>query len=404
MLRVVNAPVIRNIPMLAYFPQELPTDTTLQRPLDPISLYQGLDSCAGELKPSPFQEAKDHIEPTYSFPAEYDWRIASDSTSLAALFSDLHELHSERFNMAFAPRYLSHVHVSAEEGQYGLCVALRWASKGLRFYLPEPEKVNLTADGLKLLKEKRSEFVQTYGDHYVVNIERRTCATVVWRISFGQYKEDLQNFRTTLLEKFATSPSPQEGADIIKTCLKEAPNPERRDARAYLYFSSPDSNSLVLDTDTKSMIQASDKLAMQLTKKAEIITRFQIFPYKFAIPATQSPVSPSQEGFLSWANALQNVYYAMNNSRKLPKAVPEREEWDKQLQLHEQQLLENQKTILSGQKATAVTITQEVKKLQNAIETKVQDVHNAMEPLQKALDDWVAQSRTKETKSILGME
>jgi hypothetical protein len=152
------------------------------------------------------------------------------------------------------------------------------------------------------------------------------------------------------------------------------------------------------------MIQASDKLAMQLTKKAEIITRFQIFPYKFAIPATQGPVSPSQEGFLSWANALQNVYYAMNNSRKLPKAVPEREEWDKQLQLHEQQLLENQKTILSGQKATAVTITQEVKKLQNAIETKVQDVHNAMEPLQKALDDWVAQSRTNETVSILGME
>ena len=269
MLRIVNAPVIRNIPMLAYFPQELPTEMTLQRPLDLISLYQGLDSSTGELKDSPFQEAKEHIEPKYSFPAEHDWRTVSDSTSLAALFSDFHELHSERFNLAFAPRYLSHFHVSSEEGQYGLCVILRWASAGLRFYLPEPEKVNLIDNARKLLKEKRDEFAQTYGDHYVVNIERRTCATVVWRISFGQYKEDLQTFREKLAKKLETNPSPQDGANIIRMCLDEAPNPERRDARAYLYFSSPDSNSLVLDTDTKNMIQASNKLAIQLTKKAE---------------------------------------------------------------------------------------------------------------------------------------
>ena len=129
-----------------------------------------------------------------------------------------------------------------------------------------------------------------------------------------------------------------------------------------------------------------------------------MFPYKLAIPATESPVPPRQEGFISWANALQNVYYAMNDSRKLPKVVPEREEWDHQLQQYEQQLLENQKSILSGQKAIAVTIKQQVKKLQDCIETKVQDVHNVMAPLQKALDDWVGQSIVKESESILGME
>jgi hypothetical protein len=404
-LRIVHAPIIRSISAAPYYTQESLNNPNHQRPFEKLSLYQGIDALTGQVKTSPFEQASVERERSYKFEEEHDWRIVHDTGTLANLFKDIQHLHSEKMHLALAPVYLSHVHVSPESAEHGLTIVLRWKSDGHRYYVPKPEDVKLLPAAANLFKKSRSEFAVTYGDYYTVNIERRSCLVAVWKISFGRFKQDMESFLKDLQAKFAANPSPEAGVGIIKEQLKKGDNPGRRKTQVFVYRSSPDDKSLVLDTETENLVLAGESIVEHLKgQRSDILTNFEIFPYSLAILGFKSRPAPEQDGFVSWARALENTYYAMNDTRKLAKTNPQRDQWGQQLRDQEKVLLESQRAVIAENSNAAKGVAQEVKQLRTAINAQVQNLQSLIGPMQEMLDLWVSKSRVDEQLSIASME
>ena len=371
-----------------------------QRPWKKLSLNQGLDSQAGQYRDRPIEHSVKYDVPRHTTPSETKWQVLDGIGALSQkLTTSIQGTEAQRFNITFPPLYLSHMKVSTDRPMYNFTVILEWSGEG-RLYRPEkPEQIVLFPEAKETLLKSPNEFYVRYGDYFVSDLCRQTCATVVWTFSFGRNRTAMEDWRQKLRKELSVgTQTPESGAGFIRNLMKSPP--AGTSCLVNCYLSSSNTGALVQVPETSNLDRTVSTIASHTNGSDDIITRVWVLPYSRSLINVIPKTLPDNECYLRWSSTLNKLYSTFNELRSLPSEVVFHAAAEKEMRDLETTLLMNQRRFLGGDLSSLSSVTLPLENLRARISLETGNKTHETAYLKTCMREWMRRSGSHEISAI----